>query len=116
MVGVLQRSRLTLLIFECLACDAYHLPAHIAPHVDFVTPSVHFDAKLTRRDSTHSAHSIGQPGTGIGPKTTGKFEAQLPTDLSTCDEYITLDCLRALYGLEYTMTATQSNSYGIGKR
>ncbi|KAF8141189.1 peptidase S8/S53 domain-containing protein [Boletus edulis] len=98
---------------EHVACDAYHLPVHVAPHVDFVTPSIHFDAKLTRRDSTQPAHSIGQPGSGIGPKTTGKLQAQLPSDTSTCNEYITLDCLRALYGLEYTPSATGSNSYGI---
>ncbi|KAH0829140.1 peptidase S8/S53 domain-containing protein [Lanmaoa asiatica] len=84
---------------EHVACDAYHLPAHIVPHVDFVTPTVHFDAKLTRRDSAEPARSIGQPGVGAGPKTSGK--------------YITLDCLRALYGLNNTPSATGFNSYGI---
>ncbi|KAG6375597.1 peptidase S8/S53 domain-containing protein [Boletus reticuloceps] len=98
---------------EHVACDAYHLPAHIAPHVDFVTPSVHFDAKLTRRDSSEPARSIGQPGTGVGPKTSGKLEAAIPNDLSTCDQYITLDCLRALYGVEVTVPSSRSNSYGI---
>ena len=92
MVSVLQRSHFTLLIFECLACDAYHLPTHIAPHVDFVTPSVHFDAKLTRRDSTQPARSIGQPGMGIGPKTTGRFEAAVPTEIgrASCRERVFL--------------------------
>ncbi|KAF8134388.1 peptidase S8/S53 domain-containing protein [Boletus edulis] len=98
---------------EHVACDAYHLPAHIAPHVDFVTPSVHFDTKLTRRDNTEPARSIGRPGAGIGPKTSGKLEAAIPNDLSTCDQYITLDCLRALYGVEVTVPSSRSNSYGI---
>ncbi|KAF8444923.1 peptidase S8/S53 domain-containing protein [Boletus edulis BED1] len=98
---------------EHVACDAYHLPAHITPHVDFVTPSIHFDAKLTRRDSSEPARSIGQPGTGVGPKTSGKLEAPIPNDLSTCDQYITLDCLRALYGVEITVPSSKSNSYGI---
>ncbi|KIJ66024.1 hypothetical protein HYDPIDRAFT_87864 [Hydnomerulius pinastri MD-312] len=98
---------------EHVACDSYHLPSHIAPHVDFVTPTVHFDAKLTRR-STEPARAIGQPGTGSsGPKTTGKFEGSIADDLSTCNEYITLDCLRTLYGLDYTPVATDKNSYGI---
>ncbi|KAF9228451.1 hypothetical protein BS17DRAFT_877685 [Gyrodon lividus] len=97
---------------EHVACDSYHLPAHIVPHVDFVTPTVHFDAKLSRR-STEPARAIGQPGAGSGPKTTGKFQGTLASDLSTCDEYITLNCLRALYGLEYTPVATGRNSYGI---
>ena len=103
-------------MIECIACDAYHLPAHIAPHVDFVTPSVHFDAKLTRRDSTQPARAIGQPGSGNGPKSGGKLQGAVPSDVSTCNEYITLDCLRELYGLEYTPNATGSNSYGIGRR
>lgn len=103
-------------MIKCIACDAYHLPAHIVPHVDFVTPSVHFDAKLTRRDSTEPGGSIGQPGRGVGPKTSGKLEGALPTDLSTCDQYITLDCLRALYGLSDTPSATGLNSFGIGKQ
>ncbi|KAG9312092.1 peptidase S8/S53 domain-containing protein [Chiua virens] len=98
---------------EHVACEAYHLPENIAPHVDFVLPSVHFDAKLTRRDSIEPARSIGQPGAGVGPKTAGKLTSALPTDLSTCDEYITLDCLRALYGLEDTPSSHSLNSYGI---
>ncbi|KAG9312126.1 hypothetical protein JVU11DRAFT_7414 [Chiua virens] len=96
-----------------VACDVYHLPENVAPHVDFVTPSICFDAKLTRRDSTEPARSVGQPGSGNGPKTTGKLNAPLPTDLSTCDEYITLDCLRALYGLEDTPSSTPMNTFGI---
>lgn len=104
-------------MIECIACDAYHLPEHIVPHVDFVTPSVHFDAKLTRRDSIEPARSVGQPGVGNGPKSAGKLQTAVPTDLSTCDEYITLDCLRALYGLDSTPPLTTGlNSYGIGEQ
>jgi tripeptidyl-peptidase-1 len=29
-----------------VACHEYHLPAHISKLVDFVTPTVHFDAKI----------------------------------------------------------------------
>jgi len=29
-----------------VACHEYHLPQHIAGHVDFVTPTVHFDTPL----------------------------------------------------------------------
>ncbi|KAH7883232.1 peptidase S8/S53 domain-containing protein [Phlebopus sp. FC_14] len=99
-----------------IACDSYHLPSHIAPHVDFVTPTVHFDAKLTRRSEDEDgepARAIGQPSYGSKPKTTGTLAAAVALDLSTCDQYITLDCLRALYGLNYTPVATDKNSYGI---
>ncbi|KAG9312119.1 peptidase S8/S53 domain-containing protein [Chiua virens] len=96
-----------------IACDMYHLPKNIAPHVDFVTPSIHFDVKLTHHDSTEPARSVGQPGSGNGPKTTGKLNAPLPTDLSTCNEYITLECLHVLYGLEDTPSSTPKNTFGI---
>ena len=29
-----------------VACHEYHLPPHIAPHVDFITPTVHFDTPM----------------------------------------------------------------------
>lgn len=37
-----------------VATDDYYIPEHIQPHVDFITPTVHFDSKLSmakqRRD------------------------------------------------------------------
>ncbi|RDI89307.1 hypothetical protein Vi05172_g412 [Venturia inaequalis] len=33
-----------------IACHEYHLPAHISNLVDFVTPSVHFDAKVGQHE------------------------------------------------------------------
>ncbi|KAH7908104.1 peptidase S8/S53 domain-containing protein [Hygrophoropsis aurantiaca] len=98
---------------EHVACDSYQLPAHIAPHVDFVTPTVHFDARISRRSTTEPARKIGAPGSS-GPKTTGKFDGVIADDLSTCNEYITLDCLRTLYSLgDYAPQAADKNSYGI---
>ena len=29
-----------------VACNEYHIPDHLSPHVDFITPTVHFDAKI----------------------------------------------------------------------
>ena len=96
----------------------YHLPEHVQPHIDLVTPSVHFDAKLTRRsggESAASARSIGQPGAGAAPlKTAGKVSEVLG-ELEQCDEYITPICLRTLYGLFYEPVATDKNSFGIGQ-
>ncbi|KAF9243182.1 Pro-kumamolisin, activation domain-containing protein [Melanogaster broomeanus] len=98
---------------EHVACEAYHLPQDVQPHVDFVIPTVHFDTKLTRRSGdSEPARDIGQPGVGLSPKTTGAVET-LISGLDQCDEYITPTCLRALYGLNYTPVATAMNSYGI---
>ncbi|EIW82301.1 subtilisin-like protein [Coniophora puteana RWD-64-598 SS2] len=98
---------------EQIACEGYHLPAHVAPHVDFVTPTVHFDAKIKRvkRDGHHAAIPIGQPGFGAGPKTSGVLD-NIFTQLEDCDKQITPACLRALYGIVYDPVST-NNSYGI---
>ncbi|EIW80511.1 subtilisin-like protein [Coniophora puteana RWD-64-598 SS2] len=108
---------------EHIACEAYHLPEHVTSHVDFVLPSVHFDAKLSRRSDTSEsqpplstadqpAHNIGLPGVGISPKSGGKV-TETVSEVEQCDEYITPICLRTLYGLDYTPVATDKNSYGI---
>jgi len=96
-----------------LACDSYHLPSHISPHVDFVTPTVHFDAVLGKRSFEQAAKLVGQPNSGNGPKTTGAIET-LSTGLEDCDQIITPICLRALYGLEYEPLSPSQNSYGVG--
>ncbi|OAX31272.1 hypothetical protein K503DRAFT_703937, partial [Rhizopogon vinicolor AM-OR11-026] len=81
-----------------IACDSYHLPEHVIPHVDFVTPTIHFDAKLRKRRQS-IRDPISQPGKS-GPKTTGKVQ-DIFHQLGNCDEQITPICLRALYGLWY---------------
>lgn len=101
---------------EHVACDSYHLPEHVQSHVDFVTPTVHFDAKISKRSGSGSpdgtARSVGQPGHGTSPKTTGEIQTLL-NQLESCDKQITPICLRALYGLVYEPLAASKNSYGI---
>lgn len=102
-----------------LACKEYHLPAHVAPHVDLVTPTLHFNAIIARssdpaltKRSTHVG--LGSPGQGfVGPQTTGQIST-LFNELADCDKQITPICLRALYGLIYEPLAASKNSYGIG--
>ncbi|KAG0702859.1 Pro-kumamolisin, activation domain-containing protein [Suillus ampliporus] len=99
---------------EHVACDSYHLPEHVQSHVDFVTPTVHFDAKISKRSGSSEGigRSVGQPGNGASPKTTGEIQSLL-NQLETCDEQITPICLRALYGLVYEPLAASKNSFGI---
>jgi tripeptidyl-peptidase-1 len=35
-----------------IACEEYSIPAHLQEHVEFVLPTVHFDAKLKARDAS----------------------------------------------------------------
>ncbi|KIK97958.1 hypothetical protein PAXRUDRAFT_135153 [Paxillus rubicundulus Ve08.2h10] len=95
---------------EHVACESYHLPEHLVHHVDFVTPTVHFDAKLSQRSG--GSMRVGQPGSGNGPKTTGVVSNWI-NQLEDCDKHITPICLRALYGLIYEPLSGDKNSYGI---
>ncbi|KAF9222476.1 subtilisin-like protein [Gyrodon lividus] len=97
---------------EHVACESYHLPEHLVPHVDFVTPTLHFDVKLSKRSSSEPLRTVGQPSSGNGPKTTGQVSDWI-NQLEDCDNHITPICLRALYGLIYEPMSGAKNSYGI---
>ncbi|PPQ70161.1 hypothetical protein CVT24_003888 [Panaeolus cyanescens] len=109
---------------EHIACTEYHLPKHIAPHIDLITPSIHFDTVLRKRSSSSSSAStsqllsakkIGQPGHGITPRTTGTVHASELSlnDLSKCDDMITPPCLRALYGIQWYPMMSSRNTLAI---
>ena len=66
---------------EQVACEkAYHLPQHVSKHVDLITPTLHFDAKVGRgapveKRSSRQAHNVGDPGFGpVLPKTSGTIK------------------------------------------
>lgn len=107
------------------ACDQYSVPHHIQPHVELVTPTLHFDAKIEpirapirKRDGNQpvegTSRNLGQPGAGNSPVTTGKI-SKILNELENCDSQITLDCLRTLYSVVYKPVATKKNSFGIGQ-
>ena len=111
-----------------VACDSYSLPAHIQPHVDFVTPTVHFDAKLEpvkdkRSLKKRQDNKATKAGNAVkpGPRSgwLPKLGRMLPgknsiiQQLEQCDEQIVPNCLRALYEFPADVPANPQNSYGI---
>ncbi|KAF8144383.1 subtilisin-like protein [Mycena galopus ATCC 62051] len=108
-----------------VSSDSYHVPAHVQPHIDVITPTVHFNAILGKR-SAHEAvpsknhgppPSVNKPfaGGGNGPSTAGTTSNRY-NQLSHCDTQASISpvCLRALYGLNgYTPKMTAVNSFGI---
>ncbi|KAG9242153.1 peptidase S8/S53 domain-containing protein [Calycina marina] len=98
---------------ERLACEDYSVPAHLKQHIDFITPTIHFDAvvKITKkkRDLVTRSPRV-RPSTQIK---SGQVAAQsdLSFPLSTCDTYITPDCLRVLYN--FPNGTLNKSSYGI---
>lgn len=45
-----------------VACSSYHIPKHVTRHIDFITPTVHFDAKIPQ--------AVAQPVEKRAPTTT----------------------------------------------
>lgn len=111
--------------------DRYSLPAHVRPHVDFVTPTLHFDARLDRRSTVddqvdglldkratvHERIRLGSPDSPSLPKAKPvRNPKSIFNQLEQCDSYITPICLRALYGVPILPSVTPTNpknSFGI---
>ncbi|EIN12224.1 subtilisin-like protein [Punctularia strigosozonata HHB-11173 SS5] len=100
---------------EQISCPSYSVPEQIREHVDLITPTVHFN-HVMRSEPLHKRSGdgsrMGQPSAHTGPKTNGQ-KVKITPNLATCDQFITPDCLRALYNVHYTPIATKKNSYGI---
>lgn len=116
--------RLSYTDLTCLyhaGCDSYSVPEHIREHIDLIKPTVHFNhasiTPSTRNLSKRGLVNLGMPSMDPGPKTNGKKITAAPqAGVANCDEMITLDCLRALYSIDYTPVVTDKNSFGIGKQ
>ena len=106
-----------------VACEEYSVPRLVQRHVDFVTPSLHFDVKLKARDeevqldkrtTPGAGTKIGKPGGWSLPKL-GQWISrnQIIQQLIHCDTQIVPNCLRALYEFGPGVSANPKNSYGI---
>ncbi|KAK6839735.1 hypothetical protein PG995_007006 [Apiospora arundinis] len=121
-----------------LACDQYHVPNHLAEHIDIITPTVHFDQhigheRLNNRvsldngqvnelkkkkrslDSGNRRPSTGIQGSGLdgwSPKQ-GDFVVNAMMTLDDCDKMLTIDCIRALYKIPKGDLSAKNNSLGI---
>ena len=123
-----------------IGCDGYSVPGHVRPHVDFITPTVHFDQRVDlprggkvaedmkkrQEAETTSTAAVGSPvETKIAEKVGSPISGSLPKpgpnidifgffdSLSTCNTRITPNCLRALYRFPPNFGANPKNSYGI---
>ena len=91
-------------------CHSYSVPGYLRQHIDLIKPTVHFNHRpaanaLQKRNGDLTARN--------GPKQANVAVTITPS-LENCDKIITLDCLRALYNINYTPISTDKNSFGIG--
>ncbi|KJA23283.1 hypothetical protein HYPSUDRAFT_54467 [Hypholoma sublateritium FD-334 SS-4] len=104
---------------EQLGCHSYSVPAHIKEHIEIIKPTVHFNhrpsPKVLTRLNRRAGPNLGSPSvhTGSGPKQGPEAHVRITPNLANCDQFITPDCLRALYSINYKPVATKKNTYGI---
>ncbi|KDQ11416.1 hypothetical protein BOTBODRAFT_35307 [Botryobasidium botryosum FD-172 SS1] len=103
-----------------VACDSYSVPQAIQNHIDFITPTVHFDAKVAKRDDSDQpfkAFNIGDLKISfITPKIqfANLLDIFKQQAVKNCDKQTTPACLQALYGYgKYQQRASMENSLGI---
>jgi len=97
--------------FVTAACDEYHLPKHVQKHVDYVTPGIKlfYPGKVSKKRELEKRKSksmiVNLPRPAATPPN--------PSDLSTCDTYITPACVKALYAVPNATLAQAGNALGI---
>ena len=115
-----------------IACQEYSIPEYLQKHVDFVTPTVHFDARAVKSEQNSrvkkrqpsqeskevgAARSIGMPGSGSLAKPGRIMDKSglvlQKTTMDICSVLITPDCLRMLYDFKPNDDPAPNNSYAI---
>ena len=92
------------------ACHNYSIPAAIAPHVDFVLPTVQPNSKLVKVQSRDElTRRQLSPRTDVDPTTIG-----VNSSLVGSGTLVVPGCLKTLYNITYTPNATDRNTFGIG--
>ncbi|KAK7026073.1 hypothetical protein VNI00_015719 [Paramarasmius palmivorus] len=95
-----------------IACTSYHLPQNVIPHVQVVTPTVHFNSVLKSRSRLPSKQN-GQTGADSVHPVYHSNVQTLYHGLEYCHDQISPACLKELYGIHYTPQSTENNSFGI---
>ncbi|KAF8905279.1 Pro-kumamolisin, activation domain-containing protein [Gymnopilus junonius] len=99
---------------EHVACHEYSLPAGVAEHVDFVTPTVQGNVKLVKAANHFPPQSNSLKKRAVA-QTLSSTPSNNTTDgsLAGCDTAVVPSCLKTLYNITYTPKATALNTFGI---
>ncbi len=98
-------------------CEEYSLPIRVAPHIDLITPTVHFSVAIIKPHgvTAHTSTFVNTLGHKQPPKTKKLKNLKASGDLERCHDQIEPACLRALYGVHYEPMFGEVNSFGIGE-
>ena len=101
------------------SCDEYHVPKHIRPHVDYISPGIKLlappESHKSKRETFRVEDEVKDLETRIihGALKADAEKYPDPNDLSTCDIAITPACVAALYKIPPGTTKNSKNSMGI---
>lgn len=100
------------------ACEQYHVPKNIRPHIDYVSPGIKLLAPPQSHKSKREAFRVMEANEVVSRNVHGALKVELnahpdPNDLSTCDIAITPACIAALYKIPPGHSKNPKNSMGI---
>lgn len=113
-----------------VATEHYSIPSHLQPHIDIITPTIHFDARVGTSRSNHrqdlsskqtfdlkkrtlaTTARLGSASDASNPKQGITVFNALAT-MDDCDTMITPACLRALYNIPQGTLSAAANPLGI---
>jgi tripeptidyl-peptidase-1 len=101
------------------ACEEYHVPKHIRPHIDYITPGIKLLAPPQSHKSKREAFRVEEEEEDVSPRIVhGSLKIDTshypdPSNLNTCDIAITPACVAALYQIPSATSKNPKNSMGV---
>ncbi|KAM3067871.1 hypothetical protein ACMFMG_011355 [Clarireedia jacksonii] len=104
-----------------VGCDEYHVPEHLAPHIDYITPGVKLTPVKKRSVKVKRGTPYVEKRSNRVVKThehqnytwTPPAVANLSSDLQGCGTNMTPTCIKAMYKIPDATKATPGNSLGL---
>ncbi|KAK4976780.1 hypothetical protein LTR42_002825 [Elasticomyces elasticus] len=101
-----------------IACDEYHVPAHVQSHVDYITPGIKLYATRAKKADTAELKERGWRGPPHRPHPPKRpmppgMPAPPSMGLQHCDTVATPECIAALYNITKGTKASRGNQLGI---
>ncbi|CZS98426.1 related to serine protease [Rhynchosporium agropyri] len=106
-----------------LGTHKYHVPEHLASHIDYITPGIKLSPVIKRavekklKRSNHSVHVPALVSTrankGSESLAISDAAAALPPSLQDCAYVMTPYCIRTLYSIPETPEPVDGNSLGV---
>ncbi|KAK3642200.1 Tripeptidyl-peptidase sed1 [Elasticomyces elasticus] len=101
-----------------IACDEYHVPAHVQSHVDYITPGIKLYATRAKKADAAELEKRGWRGPPHRPHPPKRpmppgMPAPPSMGLQHCDTVATPECIAALYNITKGTKASKGNQLGI---